>query len=237
MPDPNTQTSAITYYLRFEDQSTISFVSRFDRQDYNYLPPACDNPPAWTRLTFEQCSNCPLSVQNHSHCPVAINLVSLIELCNHLPSFTAVDVEVVTAERRVCVHSTLQRVLSSILGLIIATSPCPHTAYLKPMARFHLPLASEEETVYRSCSSFLLAQYFLHKAGLKHSLELTELTAIYQNLQIINKALVRRLKAAIKEDASVNAIILLDVLSKSVTWSIEEGLEDLRYLFKGYGID
>jgi len=122
------------------------------------------------------------------------------------------------------------------LGLIMATSPCPHTEYLKPMAQFHLPLASPDETIYRTTSMFLLAQYFLHKDGLEATLELDKLTDIYQNLQVVNRALTRRFKAAISEDATINAIILLDLLSQSVTWSIEDGLEHLRYLFKRYGL-
>lgn len=118
----------------------------------------------------------------------------------------------------------------------MATTPCPHTEYLKPMARFHLPLASPEETIYRTTSMFLLAQYFRHKDGLNASLELEELTGIYQNLQVVNRALARRFRAAISEDATLNAIILLDLLSQSVTWSIEDGLEELRPLFKRYGV-
>jgi hypothetical protein len=34
---------------------------------------------------------------------------------------------------------------------------------VKPMARFHLPLASEEETIYRATTMYLLAQYFLRE--------------------------------------------------------------------------
>jgi len=66
---------------------------------------------------------------------------------------------------------------------------------------------------------------------------LDHLTAIYQNLQIVNRALAKRLKAAVTEDATINAVILLDLLSQAVTWSIEDGLEEIRYLFKSYGVN
>jgi hypothetical protein len=45
------------------------------------------------------------------------------------------------------------------------------------------------------------------------------------------------LRSAITEDGAVNGIILLDLLSQSVSWSIEDGMEELRYLFKRYGVD
>jgi hypothetical protein len=141
-----------------------------------------------------------------------------------------------TLERTISGNTTVQRALSSILGLIMATSTCPHTEFLRPMAHFHLPLATPDETIYRTTSMFLLAQYFLHKDGLDATLELDKLTEKYQQLQAVNRSLARRFKAAISEDATVNAIILLDLLSKSVTWSIEDGLEELRYLFKTYGV-
>jgi hypothetical protein len=102
------------------------------------------------------------------------------------------------------------------------------------MARFHLPLASELETIYRTTSTFLLGQYFLHKADLPFTQNLDKLTEIYDNLKIVNRSLAKRLRAASNQDASINAIILLDVLTQSVTWSIEDGLEELRHLFQRY---
>ena len=128
----------------------------------------------------------------------------------------------------------MQRAISSILGLIMATSPCPHTEFLKPMARFHLPFASEDETVYRTTSMYLLAQYYRSKKGMAFEMGFNDLVPIYKNLETINKALADRLRAAIKQDATVNAIILLHLLSQAVTWSIEDQLEDLQYLFKSF---
>jgi hypothetical protein len=226
------------YKLSFDDGKVIEFALEIDQATETFIPLIHQSPPVWSQLEYQQCENCPLSKEDTPHCPVAVNLMPLIELCSNLVSFESVKMELTTSERTVSHNNTtLQRVLSSILGLIMATTPCPHTEYLKPMARFHLPLASPEETIYRTTSMFLLAQYFRQKAGLNASLELDELTAIYQNLQVVNRALARRFRAAISEDATLNAIILLDLLSQSVTWSIEDGLEDLRFLFKRYGVD
>ena len=224
------------YKLRFPDSRLIEFSIEIDQTDETFISPNRVALPFWAELDYQQCENCPLSKQQTSFCPVAANLLPFIKWCGALSSYETVQIEVTTLERTISGNTTVQRALSSILGLIMATSPCPHVEFLKPMAHFHLPLATPDETIYRTTSMFLLAQYFLHKDGLNATLELDKLTEKYQQVQIVNRALARRFKAAISEDATVNAIILLDLLSKSVTWSIEDGLEELRYLFKPYGV-
>jgi hypothetical protein len=224
------------YKLAFADGNSLEFPIYIDKATNSFIANTPSPPPTWAQLDYQQCSNCPLSKSDVPICPVAANLVPLIDLCGAISSYRSVNIQVVTPERTISGDTTAQRVLSSILGLIIATSPCPHTEYLKPMARFHLPLASDDETIYRVTSMYLLSQYFLYKEGKSYSLELDNLSNIYKNLQVINRALASRLKVAISDDAAVNGIILLDLLGQSVSWSIEEGLEHLRYLFKHYGV-
>lgn len=225
------------YKLAFVDGKKLEFPINIDKASNCFIPQQHEAVPVWAALEYHQCSNCPLEKADVPLCPVAANLVPLIDLCGAMTSYQTVQLEVVTPERSISGDTSVQRVLSSILGLIIATSPCPHTEYLKPMARFHLPLASEDETIYRTSSMFLLAQYFLYKDGKTYSLDLDGLTNIYKELKIINRALAGRLRSAITEDGAVNGIILLDLLSQSVSWSIEDGMEELRYLFKRYGVD
>lgn len=224
-----------SYQLSFEDGKTLVFPIHIDKASNDFILQNQLEAPAWTALEYHQCSNCPLSKVETPVCPVAINLVPLIDLCGAMISYQSVQVEVVTPERVVSCQTTVQRVVSSILGLIIATSSCPHTEYFKPMARFHLPLSTEDETIYRATSMFLLAQYLLHKDGKPFSQELEGLKDIYKELQVVNRALAKRVKAAISKDAAVNGIILLDLLTQSVSWSIEDGLDHLQYLFKRYG--
>ena len=225
------------YRLVFSESKVIEFPIEIDQASTTFIPPTQLVPPFWADLEYQQCSNCTLCKETSPFCPVATNLIPLLELCSSIPSYQALTIEVITPERTISGKTTMQRALSSILGLIMATSPCPHTEYLKPMARFHLPLASENETLYRTASMYLLAQYFRRKDGLDYSLELDRLAEIYHNLKIINRALAKRFKAAITEDATVNAIILLDLLSQAVSWSIEDELEDLKYLFESYGVN
>jgi hypothetical protein len=189
---------------------------------------------AWKSLEFNQCPNCPLLPHDTPVCPVANNLAILIEDCNELQSHNDVFLEVTTSERVISASTTVQRGLSSLLGLILATSDCPHTHYFRPMARFHLPLASEEETIYRAASMYLLAQYFRSGAGMPSDTELNGLVDIYHNLQIVNTFLAKRLRSASDSDATVNAVVLLDLLAKSLPYSITDSLQEVRYLFSVY---
>ena len=226
------QELSFLYRLVFSENKIIEFPIEIDQSSTTLINQAPLAPPFWADLEYQQCSNCPLKIESSPFCPVAINLIPLLQLCSNIPSYETLTLEVITPERTIHGMTTMQRALSSILGLIMATSPCPHTGYLKPMARFHLPLASENETVYRTASMYLLAQYFRRKEELEYSLDLDLLAEIYDN-----RALAKRFRAAISEDATINAIILLDLLSQSVSWSIEDGLEDLKYLFESYGVN
>lgn len=118
-----------------------------------------------------------------------------------------------------------------MMGLVIAACGCPHTAFFKAMGRFHLPLASNEETIFRATSMYLLAQYFLKRAGHSADLELEGLTKIYHNIQLVNVAIAKRLRATSMSDSSINAIVILDNFAKNLPYAIEKSLKDLRHLF------
>ena len=102
------------------------------------------------------------------------------------------------------------------------------------MARFHLPLASHSETLFRVTASYLLSRFFLKQNGKEVGLELSGLKKIYKNMHILNKALVDRLRAATKTDSSINAVVALDMFTSSVPFDIEDSLEELRNLFNPF---
>lgn len=190
-------------------------------------------PPDWCKLDFHQCPNCPLQVANSPYCPLAARLVKLISAYKDETSFDELEIKVITPERVSTKHTTAQRAVSSLMGLIMATSGCPHMEFLKPMARFHLPLATEEETIFRSVSAYLLAQYFRKKHGLSTDFELDNLKKDYGEIRIVNAAMASRLRTVITKDSAVNAVILLDIFAKALPYSIEDSLEEIQYLFLG----
>lgn len=224
-------TMTIKYYFTLPEGVREVFNLQIDAQELELVGGMPDVLPSWAKLDFHQCPNCPLTPDTYPHCPLTAHLVDIVRRFEGLVSYSEIQVDVMTAERFITQETTVQRGMSSLMGLVMATSGCPHMAFFKPMARFHLPFASAEETVYRATSMYLLAQYFLHKEGHPADLDLTGLREIYNNIEIVNVAVAKRLRTATEADSAINAIILLDIYTKAIPVVIEESLEEIRYLF------
>jgi len=199
----------------------------------SFLPQPAQQAP-WTDLKCHQCPGCALSADTNRSCPVAASLVGVVRAFDDILSFEEVDLEVQMADRRLSQRTTAQKATRSAIGVLIATSGCPDTAFLRPMARFHLPLSSEEETIYRAVSMYLLAQYFNARDGGDFDIHLEGLKARYDRLDIINQCLVKRLRSATVADSSINAMIGLDAMAKAIPFVVEDSVEELRYLFRPY---
>ncbi|MFC1854058.1 DUF6901 family protein [candidate division CSSED10-310 bacterium] len=223
----------IQYNFKLNDLHEI-FDIELDEENLNFLGADHDAPPSWTRLDYNQCPNCPLTLETHPYCPLAVNLINLVTRFERLISYDEIELTVVTEERIIMQTTTAQRGISSLMGLLIATSGCPHTFFFKPMARFHLPFASIEETVTRTTSMYLLAQYFINNEGGEPDLELKGLLEIYQNIQTVNQHIAHRLREVTEKDSVVNAIILLDTYAQYLPDLIERSLKRFRFLFKPF---
>jgi hypothetical protein len=222
---------AITYRFDLPDGSAKTLEFAFDAVDFKMLKTPPDPPPFWTELAFSRCANCPLDERVNAHCPAALQLASALEPLNALVSFDTVGVTVTQAERTVYVQTSAQQAMSSVIGLVMATSGCPWTDHLRPMARFHLPFASEAETVYRSIGMFLLARAI---AGSDESQGFAALEALYENLHVVNRDMSRRLGAAARTDPARNAMALLDAYTTLLPAALERSLDDLRPLFDAW---
>jgi hypothetical protein len=228
------KTITIQYCFKLAKDKKEIFQVLLDAENLELIHTTTGDPPQWTELTFHQCPICPFSINDKTSCPLALNLFDIVKCCNTIISYDEIFVEVTTKERYISQITTAQRGLSSLIGLVIATSGCPHTVFFKPMARFHLPLASKEETIYRATSMYLLAQYFIKKNGGKPDFQLHGLKKIYKNIQQVNKSIIERLKIATKTDSSINAMIILDAFAKTIPSAIEESLKEIRYLYTPY---
>lgn len=225
------ETVNIQYKFTLPDQSSEVFDLQFDAKELVLINNMPSILPSWTDLGYYQCPNCVINPDKYTYCPLSANLVNIVRKFKGLISYDKVTIDVSTNERIVSQKTTVQRGISSLMGLIIATSGCPHTSFFRPMARFHLPLSSKEETIYRATSMYLLAQYFLNKEKNQADLELEGLKAIYENAQIVNTSIAERLRAASDTDSSVNAITLLDMYAQSLPFAISDSLENIKYLF------
>lgn len=232
-----TDTFSITYRFTFPDKKTQSFKLVFNAVTIELNPPNIGNYPPWVQLTYEQCPHCPLKPENHPNCPVAVNLVPVIDQFDRLMSYDQIKVEVASTERNV-VHSTsVQEGFSSLMGLLIAGSSCPVTHFFKPMARFHLPFANKEETMWRAAATYLLSRYFAKKRLKPSDLDFKGLMAIYDDVARLNDALVQRLRKVTSKDSTVNALVHLDVFAKFLIPPLDDSLEHIRPIFEPYLID
>lgn len=225
------QPIVIEYRFELEKGQIELFRIEIDPVSLVLLNPAAAELPEWVRLQNHQCPNCPFDVLLEPFCPAAVNMVDLVSRFGYLLSHDETTVSVVTAQRRLVNQTTMQRGVCSLMGLLMATSRCPLTAFFKPMARFHLPFASTEETIWRATTTYLLAQYFLSQKGVAPDLTFEGLGRLYEQIETVNSAFAKRLRTACRYDSMVNAIILLDMFAKSMPWAIEESLEALRHLF------
>jgi Domain of unknown function (DUF6901) len=217
---PDSQQEIIDLYL---DPVTLELLNE---------PP--QSIPPWAKLDFCQCPNCLLDIESSPNCPIAVHMVKLLKMFQTLLSYETVHVDIITPQRGISKETSAQKSLSSVMGLIMATSGCPHMEFFKPMARFHLPLASAEETIYRAASMYLLAQYFLRKEGREADLDLEGLKQIYENIQTLNVAMFKRLQSTCDKDVAVNSLTILDVFAQTLPFVIEQSLEEIRYMFLPY---
>nr|WP_237234766.1 hypothetical protein [Pseudomonas sp. TCU-HL1] len=177
--------------------------------------------PAWVRLGCQQCSHCPLKETDVQFCPFARVLAKPVEVLARSPSYEEVQVTVFWRGREIRQQTTLQRALGSLLGLLGATSGCPHTRMLRAMAWFHWPFSTSAETLYRALGTYLLGQHLRRQRGLEPDWEMDGLREQYRNLRLVNLGMADRLRAAAEEDASLNGLILLDLLAADTLYSLD----------------
>jgi hypothetical protein len=190
--------------------------------------------PEWARLDFKKCPHCTFDSLEVFYCPLAGRLMPLVEKMSDVLSIDGVKVEVTLDERIVTRDATAQEGISALMGIITATSGCPHTVFFKPMARFHLPFANTEETFYRAASMYMLGQYYRWQAGKSVDMDLEGIHKFYEQVAIVNKGIADRLRSEKREDGSVNAIVLLDMFVKSMPMLLDETLSELKPLFIPY---
>jgi hypothetical protein len=220
----------IAYRISNAEGHTQHYTIKLDSQSARLLnqPPA--NPPAWTRLDVCQCTNCPLDVAAHPHCPLAVQLAQVVEDWATVFSFQDVAYSVTTNERQFSGTTEVKKILGSLLGLIMATSDCPRMSFLRPLARFHLPLASPEETAFRALSAYLLEQYFVAPEKVSTA-TFDGFIERYKEIQTVNEGLSARIREASQESAVIDAVLGLDLLAHRVPFFARETVETLRPLF------
>jgi len=229
--------SKITYRLKLEDGKEFLFPIELNLN----APPEPTQPPEggqfphWVRLETEKCKPCTLNEAEHPYCPAALAVLGIAEkFGNHL-SIARVDVWVETKQRTYYKNTDLQSCLRSIFGLTMSLSGCPILSRMKPMAYFHLPFATLEETIFRLVGTYLVKQYLLARSGkAEPDWQLHGIEALYKEVETVNMAFLKRVRIASQEDANINAVQAYCSIATLVGLSTNDILEEYApVLLKG----
>lgn len=220
------------FYLPEDQEKTFRFQFNAKTMELvNYRPRF---HPSWTALHHHQCPHCPLDSATASQCPVASNLAEVIRPFSDLMSYQELLIEVHLPDRTVSKKTRAEAAISAMLGLVIATSACPHTHFFKPMARYHLPLSSIDETMFRMLGTYLTACYLNGKQTGTTDYDLTGLTTICRNMQILNASIANRLRDITTRDSTLGALVLLDASTMVMPFEIDESLQKLAGTFQAF---
>lgn len=199
----------IRYDLVLEDGQFYQHEVDLERPTHGVSLNNGKHPP-WTRLVNQQCTNCPLAADKHHYCPTAVDIAPVAEQFIHHQSIDRVDVTVHTPERSFHKNCDLQTALCALFGLMMASSECPLLARLKPLAYFHYPFATLEESVRHIIGNYLIGQYIrTNDDKYQPDWSLQGIEQLFSDLKIVNTGFMARVRTVAKEDASINALLTL----------------------------
>ncbi len=211
------------------------FEVRLDPSSARLLPERAAAPlPEWTRLDAGKCGNCPLSSDTTPHCPAAAALAGVVEGFRDVLSYEEAEVIVEGDGRTTTKTAAVQRTLPSLIGLYMASSGCPILEKLKPMARFHLPFSSLEDTAYRVVTMYATAQFVRARQGLPADFKMDGLRDLYSQINQVNADFCGRLRAAAEEDSLFNSIVSLDLFAAVMKIPLRGRVDAVFDLFAGY---
>ncbi len=219
-----------SYHFNFPDDSKKRFLIKLNSHTLTYKS-SNNTPPDWALLGVARCQCCKLDLSKHNYCPISKNISDLVYAFKDTPSHKSCQVSCISAARTCSKETTVQEGLASIMGIIMATSDCPSMAILKPMACFHLPFATVEESMYRSASAYLLRQYFSHKSGESCDFFMDRIDEYYEEVQMVNEGILKRINMTSEMDADKNAIVTLNALAQILVMEVDEDLESFKRLF------
>ncbi len=225
----------ITYQFDFPEtnDNSISYRMGLDENNFEYhcYEKELSGMAKWAALDFHQCKNCTLDIKRHPLCPIAKNLNNMVNFFKDTPSFKKTTVFVKTKDRAYVKKCSVQEGLFPIFGLIMATSGCQHMEFFKPLARFHLPFSSVEETFFRVSSTHLLKEYLKKKKNNSDTeISLDGMLECYSEVEIVNKGILDRINSISEVDANKNALIILNNFAQIIGTKLSDNLETLNKL-------
>ncbi len=219
------------YKFQFENGTEKKFQVTVDADTLTIIRKAENKVTEWAKLKNFKCMHCPLDETKVEYCPVAINLIDVIEAFKDFPSYQTAEITVETNVRTYTKKAALQTGVSSYIGIMMVSSGCPVMRKLKPMLNFHLPFATLEETQIRAFSMYLLAQYVKWKKGEHPDWEMNNLSNMYEDIRILNHNVSRHIADLEAKDTSINALVILNNFADYVTFTLDEKVLDELEVF------
>ena len=226
MADSHAENLYYHYFFELPDGRKQDFRVELDGNDLSLVSPKPGEAQPWADLDYNQCPNCPLSKSEYEHCPVALNLTSIVDFFGAFFSYEKALVTVQTESRAYTKEGPLQVALSSLIGIVMVSSGCPVLDKLRPMVRLHLPFATARENVIRVISMYLLAQYFRKRQNQKPNWDISEIDKIYEEINKLDIAFTKRMASAFDADANVNAVVVLSCIAELTRHSLKSNLLD-----------
>lgn len=214
-----------------EKKETHEFNLKFEDENFLYIPEVKTNLPEWTELEKGKCENCP--IMGEPYCPAAVNIHDMVARTKGNISHEEVKVYVITKDRTIGKKTDLQSALFSLMGIVLATSRCPHFKFLRPMAIFHLPFSNLEETMIRTIGFYLVQKYFnaVNNGEDPGPIELEGLNEHYATLEKVNQGLATRINLAAKGDANKNAIVTLNLFAQMFNMAMRQDFSMIKKYF------
>lgn len=222
----------IRYTFIFDNDTR--FLFEIDEEDPPASRPSPEQIPPWMELSRFRCDICSIPRNSRQDCPAARALWPVVRAFDLHLSHEMVQLLVEREETTLQAHVSTQHAIRSMVGLLLPLSDCPVMRRLRPMTNFHLPLADRDHTAFRFMGMHLIAQYIRKIDGKKPDWDMLGLLDLLAKLREVNAKLAQRLRAATTEDATVNALIILDSMADSVELSLEVSLKRLRPMFEAY---
>lgn len=221
----------INYRFCFENGEEKIYKLEIDNDTLSLVTNFSSEMPEWSRVEKIGCDACHPGA---THCILAKTIGFFIRQFDNIPSYQKVKVYVESENRTYFKETSIQAGVGGIFGILMSTSNCPVLGKLKPMVRYHLPFADIEETEYRVFSMYMLAQYFRLKKGLKPDLDMNHLKDTYDEIRKINQKIAKAIADQEKTDTSINAVVALNNYADSVTFTLEDKLENIEKLFDNW---
>jgi len=219
--------TVINYIFELKGKKSNFYVDvDVDQKDTNR--PA---KPKWTELDSHKCSNCPLDSNQVDYCPAALSIVDVVDFFQGSNFNDPMSCTVERGKIKIMVDSKIKDTLYSLIGLRMAVSSCPILSQLKPMARFHEPFSDEIYTTQRIISMFLMKEFFAANLGPIVNLSLDKVVDFYQDINIVNQHLSKRLDLPEISSSVKNCMVVLNSFATSMTILIDQHLEKLKEIY------